>query len=200
MQSSALALEAATDYQTFADHWYSFLCAAKGIYTTLEQGAKATPQARQWFGAKNQTRKDDPLLRYVTEARNDDEHGLEESTEIQPSSLKIGVAEPGELRIYGDQYGNISVGAEVAFEFTNVAPTGPEFPVITALDGMPMRSAFTPARIILKPVHDRKNTPYLPPTTHLGRNLAGDSPMEVARLATEYLKALIEEAEGFCKP
>jgi hypothetical protein len=86
------------DYQTFSDTWYTFLVAWKNIYTALEQGSKASAQSRQWFGAKKQARKGDKLLQYLFEARNDDEHGLNDSTALDPGGLAIGVSKPGYSR------------------------------------------------------------------------------------------------------
>lgn len=99
---SAAALDNTAGYDDFTDQWYIFLHAAKGIYTVLEQGAKSSPQARQWFGKKNQERKDDPLLRFVCEARNDDEHGIEQGFEVRPQSLSLGVGEAGASRVLRD--------------------------------------------------------------------------------------------------
>lgn len=64
------------------DDWQFFLVAFKGIYTVLEQGAKASAQSRQWFGAKKAQRKADPMLDYLFHARNDEEHGLENSADM----------------------------------------------------------------------------------------------------------------------
>ena len=83
------------DFETFNDIWYTFLVSSKNIYTVLEQGSKSSPQSRQWFGAVTGFRKDDELLQYLFEARNDDEHGLENSAEHVPGSLAIGVRREG---------------------------------------------------------------------------------------------------------
>lgn len=121
-EASANALQNAPSYEAFADQWYIFLHAAKGIYTILQQGSKATAQAKQWFGGKNEERKKDPLLRYVTEARNDDEHGLEESTAVQPGSLELGVAAPGASAIMRDQYGNTFANCGIAWRIDGARP------------------------------------------------------------------------------
>ncbi|MEQ1883291.1 MAG: hypothetical protein ABL878_20240, partial [Burkholderiales bacterium] len=82
-RTAAAALDQAPDFDAFSEQWYVFLHAAKGVYTTLEQGAKTSAQSRQWFAGKNAARKNDSLLRYVSEARNDDEHGIEEPIETE---------------------------------------------------------------------------------------------------------------------
>ena len=88
-------LTGCNDYDTFSEYLYTFLVAAKGIYTILEQGAKSRAQARQWFGAKSKERRSDPLLQYLYQARDDDEHGLSRVVEHVPGALGIGVSKPG---------------------------------------------------------------------------------------------------------
>lgn len=63
-------------YKDFLHIWTDFLLALNAVYTSLEQGAKSSPQSRQWFGGKKRERRQDPLLRYLHQARNADEHGL----------------------------------------------------------------------------------------------------------------------------
>lgn len=198
--SSFAAMQISDNHRELADHWYIFLHAAKGIYTTLEQGAKATPQARQWFGEMTKVRKNDPLLRYVSEARNDDEHGIEENTELRKSALKIGVATPGSSRAMIDQFGNTFINCGTAYYIEGGNPNQENLPVVQSLDGKPVYSIFQPERIILKPVHDRGRNQYNPPTTHMGKKLETGGPVEVAELTLNYLEKLIAQAEGFRKP
>jgi hypothetical protein len=193
-------MQKAERYAELADHWYVFLHAAKGIYTTLEQGSKATPQARQWFGLKNQERKNDPLLRYISEARNDDEHGIEENTEIRPSRLALGERKPGASRAMRDQFGNTFVDCGAAYEFEGGVPNRASMPILSPLDGKLVHSSFTPSRIALKPVRDRSLRCYPPPKFHLGRALQTDGPIEAAELTFTYLFGLVAEAESFHKP
>lgn len=84
----------AANHNDFADAWYLFLVAAKNVLTTLEQGAKSSAQSRQWFGAKKQERKDDPLLQYLFQARNDEEHGLADVTKLKAGYFAIGGFDP----------------------------------------------------------------------------------------------------------
>jgi hypothetical protein len=67
--------------ETFEANWTDFLIASHTVYTSLEQGAKDNATSRQWFGSKKRERREDPLLQYVHQARNADEHGLERSYE-----------------------------------------------------------------------------------------------------------------------
>lgn len=169
------------DYQTFSDTWYTFLVAWKNIYTALEQGSKVSPQSRQWFGAKKQERKGDELLQYLFEARNDDEHGLNDSTELEPGEIAISAGKPG-------YSGN--------FHIRSMRFNGAGYPSIdaTSNDGKPILIEFSPARAKLVPVTARGPVTYQPPTKHMGADLPDNQPLPVAALALDYARTLVEEA------
>ena len=173
-----------TKYDDFFDRWFIFLAAWKGIYTTLEQGAKASPQSRQWFGAKKEERKKDPLLQYLFQARNDEEHGLAQS--VAPSEGQALYAIPdagvenrklrlevdtltGKQRLLRDDGGPI--------ELIQEHPPGPA----------------------LQTVKGRDKDQYAPPMAHLGQTI-DMTPIGVATAGLGYMVALISEAERLCKP
>src|SRR3546814_508027 len=195
---TAADLKDCKTYGDFSDAWYIVLHAAKGIYTMLEQGSKPTPQGRQWFGGKNQERKDDPLLRYVTEARNDDEHGIEPITEYAPATLALGVKTPTSSGKMIDEYGNVFMNCGTAYRVTGAS--GPvKVPQLRSLDGKPIENRFTPPTARLINVRDRAGRVYTPPRSHLGVSIEPTPPI-VADLMVKYLTGLLAEAWGFCKP
>lgn len=168
-----------TGYDAFCDTWYTFLVAAKSVYTVLEQGAKISATSRQWFGGVKQFRKDDELLQYLFEARNDDEHGLESSTEHVPGRLGIGRAKEG----YSGAFrldGSIGPGGILN---------------ITSLDGKPVHLEETPPHAKLIKVQARGNRVIAPPETHKGGPLDDKSPANVGNLGLAYLVELVAEAE-----
>ena len=167
------------DYNLFAARWYVFLVAFKGVYTLLERGAKTSPQSRQWFGAKIQERRSDPLLQYIYQARDDDEHGLNPVTTRVPSRLSIGGRGPDHT---------------LQFDVTGPEGLGGALEV-TGGDGKPVLFEYTPAHAQLIRVRgrDEKNT-YEPPEEHLGVKLASNLPAAVGELAAAYLEEMITEA------
>jgi hypothetical protein len=183
VEKSITELELCKSHQEFEEAWYTFLVAAKNVYTTLEQGAKVSPQARQWFGGKKQQRKDDPLLQYLFQARDDDEHGLEPVTKHQPGNIKIGVSKPG--------YASGIMGGSILIQNGNVTMRD-----VQSTDGKPILVEVEPAHSQLAPVTGRGNIIYPPPTEHMGHKLESNLPIPVAKLALSYLKALVSEAEG----
>ncbi len=184
------------DLQSFEDTWFTFLFSWKSIYTTLEQGSKTTPQSRQWFGGVKQDRKDDDLLQYLFEARNDDEHGLETSIKTVPELTEIGVRGHGvsnAVLINGPGIiGGVAINCGAAIAYEGHPSQNPY--KVTALDGKPILTRHTPAHVTLKPVFARGNRIYLPPQNHRGNPLEDKRPLAVATLALTYIESLVEEA------
>ena len=176
-------VEASTSYEEFADQWYLFLVAAKNVYTMLEQGSKDTPQCRQWFGGVKQVRKSDPLLQYLFQARDDDEHGLSDVTKLESASLSIGKVRSG--------YSN-----HVSMSFTTDAIGRPVVHNIESRDGLPVLIEAREPHIALMPVTGRGGVVYPPPTKHLGKLLPDDLPLTVGKAGLVYLEALVSEAEA----
>jgi hypothetical protein len=172
-------LTRAKTFIQFSDDWHVFLVAAKGIWTTLEQGTKETAQYRQWFGGKERQRRNDPLLQYLYEARNDDEHGIEPVIEQTPQRLAIGVAMPG---FSSAMVINGSIGIGGALH-------------VQTLDGKPALIEVQPSRPKLRRINARGNRMYDPPEVHLGTKLASQESIEIARLGIVYLEGLIKEFE-----
>ena len=166
------------DYDNFTDVWYIFLTASKNVYTVLEQGAKGSPQSRQWFGTKKQERRGDALLQYIYQARNDDEHGLLPVAKSVSGSLQIGVSKPG--------YSTSTV--------INSTPNGGFH--VASIDGRPVLVEQTFPHIRLMQVRDRGGKLYDPPEKHMGSKIPSNMPLPVAELTTAYLEAMIGEAEA----
>lgn len=167
------------DFDTFSDLWYTFLVSSKNVYTVLEQGAKASAPSRQWFGGIKSIRRDDALLQYLFEARNDDEHGLDMSAEHVPGSLSIGVAKPG---FSNSMTFNGSFGAGQTMN-------------IRSNDGKPVLFEQTLPHARLIPISARGNRRIDPPTEHLGQQLSDQSPLAVATHGLSYLTSLVADAE-----
>lgn len=77
------------DHNDVKDAWSAFLIAASGVYSKLEKGAKGHSLSEPWFGRIKHERKTDPLLRYIQQARNSDEHGLSEIVTEVPGHVAV---------------------------------------------------------------------------------------------------------------
>jgi hypothetical protein len=174
-------LAACQDYQSFAATWYIFLFSCKGIYPVLEQGAKVSAQSRQWFGAKAAIRRADPLLQYLFQARDDDEHGINPVLENVPASVGIGVNRPG-------------FSQSIWVNHLSCGPDGMQGQV-TGADGKPVLIEVTRPHARLTVVQGRGKS-YAPPEMHLGIRLESNLPLPVACAGLAYFETLIREAEG----
>lgn len=166
------------------DEWFTFLRAWKGIYTLLEQAVKGDAKATMWFGQRNSFRRNDPLLQYLYQARNDDEHGLTRTTVRNEGGLVIGLPlVPGQP---------VAIG-------TLKADFGPDgwFYSDDSIHRNLAPPKYMPPSIWLTTVKDRdqKNgNVYDPPTEHLGAVFhQGLEPIAVGEAGLAYVKGLIEE-------
>jgi hypothetical protein len=190
-------LDTSTTFGEFADNWYVFLTSAKNVYTVLEQGSKVSPQSRQWFGMKKQVRISDEMLQYLYEARNDDEHGLENSVAYKPERHIIGINHPGyssNVTVKGP-FGTVTAVDCAAAVILEGVPL-PHGITVQSNSSKPVMSRSSPAAVLLSQVSARGNRIYNPPTTHLGQPIANPTPNNVAKLAADYLESLVREAEG----
>lgn len=170
-------LKTCRDLEQFHETWFAFLTAAKSIYTALETGSKiSSPQSRQWFGGKQRERREDALLQYVYQARNDEEHGLDTQAEMSPGYFGIRVKRGYSTSIVGSMKDGV-------FTFAST-------------DGKPMLLETMPEHISLKAVTGRGGEIFRPPNTHLGQRIDfGFMPLPVAEKAIAYLASMVAEAE-----
>lgn len=153
--------------------WAHFLLAANGVYSKLQQGAKGSSQSEQWFAQKLAERKADPLLQYIHQARNAEEHSVEGSD-----------AEHG-IRI------------TPANKWTTVLSDGSDgkpIRISTPSGKKPSGKLHAPG-IHLRPVTNR-GVSYNPPTLHLGIPLPERSILGVVSCAERYLTEMIAEAKS----
>jgi len=128
-----------------------------------------------WYGRQKHERRTDPVLKYIHHARNADEHGIAKVTERTAPGLALGVG-PGMWRFDG----TVGPGGQLK---------------ITAMGGqVPGQSKFVetvPGKVRLVKVVDSGDV-YDPPRDPQLKELL---PNEVAGLALDYLRGMIEEAE-----
>lgn len=175
--------EARISAREFQVHWLDFLIQWKGTYMKVQQAAKDTPQELQWFGAVNTERRRDPLLRYLYEARNDEEHGLALSASHSPNLYHV--------RAERDYSG----------EFL-VRPVGPTEIEVFGSDGKPIgqQIGFELGTSKLEEITEKDGKRKVPPPTkHLGEPMASE-PMVAASLGLRWLEALVLTAEAMSRP
>jgi hypothetical protein len=160
------------DFSTLETHWASFLVSAGRIFTKLEQGAKGSSKSRVWWDKQLQQRRTDPLLRYLWQARNADEHTLQRTNQLQPGSAKV--VEPKKEDV-------------AALERAMEKETRPWVPL-----GL---GEWTPEHVAPLPVTNR-GVHYDPPNEHLGKPITNSSPAHLGGLALAYFEAMLNEADA----
>jgi hypothetical protein len=166
----------------FSSDWYVFVTAANGVYEVLKKGVEHDGGSSAWVEENVKVACEaDPLLKYMFEARNDDEHGLAKSVKhmqtfagvFVPQGHGDGVVE-FDMRVREDGTAEIR---NVVSTFKDVAPTQVE-----------------KYEMVLAPVTSRRGQVYDPPTVHRGAPLEDKSPLAVARLTYSHLEGLVSRA------
>ena len=167
-------------FTEFADHWYQYLVAFNNVLTLLKKGAKAAPSSRQWFGKKEAERRQDQLVQYLFQARDDDEHGIGSVLTFTPAKAFFISDNAGDSSItLIDNDGSASGTMN-----------------IKSTDGKRVRVRLEIAQTALSKVTGRGPVEYLPPRIHNGKLLTDNSPAAVANLGIAYLETVIREAKG----
>jgi hypothetical protein len=167
-------MEDSGSFDEFESAWTDFLIALNAIHTSLEQDAKTSPQSRQWYGGKKVVRRKDPLLSYLHQARNADEHGIEPIAAHKPGGVKIGAG--AQLSVIAKTVVN---RGKASIEFHPIE--GPGLEII-------------PPSAELIPVRNQFGNVFAPPTQHLRSIFPDVSPLATARIGFKYHEALVQAA------
>jgi hypothetical protein len=159
-------------HDDFSSAWTDLLLALNAVYSALEQGAKDNPRSRQWYGNEKRKRREDPLLQYLHQARNADEHGLAPVTKLHPGHIRTGQTVTPTNRL------SISLSLEE----------------VRALGGkrLELKAA---GESLVTVVNTKFGDKFDPPLEHLGRPLLNTSPIGIAMVGLAYHAQMIEEAE-----
>ncbi|MES3027041.1 MAG: hypothetical protein V4820_04180 [Pseudomonadota bacterium] len=165
-------MERATRFSDLDEGWSNFLVASKLAFAKLGAGAKGDRASEGWFSRKLGQQKTDPLLSYLYQARNAEEHGLDRSIE-----------HAYDIRVLDGVVLEVDVTFESNGDLTFRNTLDPSEVVRFALKGT------------LKPVTDKRSGhAFAPPTEHLGCPLQDTSVFGIADAMIIYLERLIAEA------
>tara|TARA_R110002049_G_scaffold141695_1_gene303464 strand:+ start:350 stop:820 length:471 start_codon:yes stop_codon:yes gene_type:complete len=127
-------LSALVGFDELEEAWCGFLSNAHTVSVKLQRGTHGHPRSLLWYSRLARDRKSDPLLQYIHQARNADEHNL------SPTLILVG-------------------------------KTG-----------------------VLQPAENRGDA-YAPPGEHLGTALDDATPAHVAKLGSNYLYSIVNDAK-----
>lgn len=169
-------MEAADNGREFAICWESYLVSMKAIGEILRTGSRGHRASEIFLSERWPEVSGDPLLRYLLEARNVEEHGLEPTANFTQSWLALGG--PGEsIRLDG-----------------TFGPGGTMR--VTPLNGSTVTITYSPKSAKLLPVEDIKGQTWTVPTEHLGKPVADPSPVSIARAGLTYFTQLVSDAQA----
>ncbi len=171
-RSAIERMKKATSFAAFEGGWQDCLTRIEKCWNKTKD-AFADGDYGPWRGNHDSVRKSDPLLRYVSHARDAEEHTLTDTLAQEPASIGINPASGTslyiqELRVIGG--------------------------VMSIKSPQPVKVTIQPGRLRLLSATSRGVT-YAPPSEHLGRPLESSEPLYVANRAIDYYERLLGEAD-----
>lgn len=163
--------------EEFEEEWRDFLGCLEKVWIKTERCCQPFRHAFEpWQGKYSALRRKDMLLRYLKQARDADNHSIQDVMDVTPGRQIMAVGEPGGSvhikRLVFDHSGMV-----VAYEGNNPLKVTTVFPKVTAV-----------------PVKNNGEWCNLP-TTHLGNQVENTHPATLASLGLAFYKDFLVEAE-----
>lgn len=168
------AMRAAKSLEEFERQWKYFLHHLERLWNKTKAAHGKHPAWGGWAGTYYSDRKNDPLLCYLTHARNVDEHTVVPIFERKAPALAILPGKKGPTR-----YRKIQLFSDGTLRVES--------------SGEP-HIGFLPERTGLVPVNDR-GVPYPTPDRHLGNPITPENVPEIAEAAIRYYETFLGEVE-----
>lgn len=175
----------------FYSQWASFVGFSGSVIHAVEAGSNDTPQARQWYGGVRRFCKADPLLLYMYQARNAEEHGTESVIAHNPMPV-VGRINPDTDSL---EPMNLVDGRTMVknADGSVTAQLIPGFSQSRADWNIGIGSV--PTGPVLLPVYDKRfGNRFAPPTSHDGKELRDTSPLAIGELFLTFLEGLVDQA------
>lgn len=162
-EAALQAMEASEDLEAFERHWQEFLHRLERVWIKCTAQYKSSSRWQCWSGDMVRLRRNDPLLSYLKNARDADQHTLSAITARSPSELTLTAGGPqGRVLI---KRITIDGDGQLAMEGDGV-----------------LNVVFRPEQTQLMPVVNRGRT-YPVPRSHLGRPINPEDVLAVAHAA-----------------
>jgi hypothetical protein len=165
------------DLISYEEAWKLFLFRLERVWNKLRNHLSNSPKYKNWaiIDHAKQLRGNDPLLTYLINARDADEHTINEIIERRPGGIGI----------------NAAIGNELNIEHMSVTNGN-----IFIKSKQPIKIDFFPEKIKLKSITKRSGTYHIP-KTHLGNPIKSIEPIDVAEAGLNFYEDLIEKAEEY---
>lgn len=166
-------MDNASDFEEFEHNWKVFLFCTEKLWEKLEKACDKSSKFPPWQGKYRRIRKKDPLLRYLKQARNADNHSIQDLNFINSGSFTVTRTDP-QTGIAGTKH----ISQEESLNYN------PDELFI---------NLFAPHPEVLPVVN--KGVRYDPPKSHMGERIDDLHPSTLAALGLEFYSRLIGEAE-----
>ena len=177
--ASALVLDMskAESIEVLEGYWKRYLTHLERTWNKAEAHFSRSPKWSGWHGKYVKLRKQDQLLRYLVQARNTDEHSIDEITEAKRGFTGINGAGPG---------GRLYLEGISCDKFGRVTLRTPDPFVVTVV----------PSKVHLLPIKNRGVT-YPPPAEHLGLQIDANNLISMARMGVDFYSEFLSAADSF---
>lgn len=164
----------AQSFADFEEHWKNLLHQVERCWTKASSKYGSLSNWRAFRDKYESLRRNDPLLAYMKNARDADEHTVDDIVSHEPGGIGINPAEGNSLYI---ERMEINRG------------------LISIESPQRIRVDFIPGKTKLLPVNKRDGT-YAAPTSHLGDAIDPDNVADVAERAIGFYEKVLDEAES----
>lgn len=190
-QNEAAAMSKARYFSELRQSWSAFLMAANGVIEKLERGVKESDSIREWSSRSASERQNDPLLRYIREARNEEYHGLNASI---ASSYRMNVLPQKYVHLNAVPLSNGDTKFFSAPHIGFDTEGNPKFDHSPEL----VKEIFVPLSGDLSPVikSGRKVQTFEVPSTHLGSEIVDRTAFGLSSLMLAYLSSTLSQFDG----
>ncbi|MBO0162590.1 hypothetical protein J0692_10140 [Vibrio alginolyticus] len=169
-------MKSASNFEIFEEEWRDFLNCIEKVWNKTERGCLSFREKFQpWQGQFSRDRRKDALLKYVKQARDADNHSIQEVAEVKPGSKTIGFAN----KKNGSHIESLKIVNDNIVEYK----------------GDPLIVQDHPPTVVALKVKNNGNW-FNPPREHKGQPLKTQHPVEIAELALAYYQNFVTEAEA----
>lgn len=167
-------MRAAKSLDEFEVEWRGFLNCIEKLWQKVERSCQHVRGSFEpWQGSFHRLRRKDMLLRYLKQARDADNHSIQDVTTIQPGSK-------------GYRFANPSGGYIKHLEMRNG--------VVVHYEGDPMIIEETPPHPVAVAVKNNGEW-FNPPTSHLGQPVTTHHPVQLAELGLKFYSEYLDQVE-----
>jgi hypothetical protein len=173
-EKALVGMKQAKSLAEFEAEWRVLLNSLEKAWLKCERGCQHVRQFFEpWQAHYHRLRKKDMLLRYLKQARDADNHSIQDITKLEPGRRSFKFARPGTGHI---KRMIIDTGRVMSYE------------------GDPMIVEDTPPHPVAVPIRNNGEW-FNPPTSHLGAPINDAQPVMLAELGIKFYTEFIHEAE-----